>query len=304
MDESDGTASEFQLPEIDTPLNLRPDLTLYGIEEVDRGVCEDTAENRQTLRKNKMTWIAIYDDLGHPTDTIEVRSQEMITNRGLQALEGRKAILEDPRDKNSEYLTGYDLLYADLDNSLIPGWIVAATRAYVKLEEERAAHPEKKIKAHIVNPPARCCVIKSDGVRCLLWTGGRRGDNQMCRVHLASRQNTASGAVEKARMRLAQGVPMAVDVLEEMMHEATSEPVRLKAASEWLDRAGVRGGVEIDMNATLEVKPAGEVLRDRMEKLRMSAETVHELTASPATETSDDDVEYAEVVEENRDEKQ
>ena len=29
----------------DSPRDLRPDLSLYGIEEVDRGVCEDSYEN-------------------------------------------------------------------------------------------------------------------------------------------------------------------------------------------------------------------------------------------------------------------
>lgn len=298
MADSEDTGPE--LPEIDTPLNLRPDLSLYGIEEFDRGVCADTAENRQTLRANKLSWVIIFDTLGHSTDMIEVRNAEMLENRGLAALDARKAILEDPRDKNSEYLTGYDLLYADTDNTLVPAWIISATRTYMEVEKKRLEFPDKKIKAQLTAPPSRCKMIKSDGIRCMLWSAGREHDRGLCRIHVGSLLNTSAGAVEKARKRLSQQAPYAADILVELAESATSEPVRLKAASEILDRAGVRGGVEIDMNATLEVKPAGEVLRDRMEKLRMSAETVHELTATPQGNAQESDIVDAEVVEDDK----
>ena len=267
---TDGEDDSVQnpLPDSDTPVNLRPDLSVLGIEEVDRGICHDTAENRQILRANKLSWIAMFDRAGMPTNNIEVRSAEMIAQRGLNALEGRKAILVDVRNKNSDYLTGLDLLYETRAGALVPAWILAATRTYMKIEEDRVANPDKKIKPSLTGPPGRCTVIKSDGVRCLLWHSGRGVDEQMCRIHLGSLRNSTGAAVERARARVQQSAPRAVDILEELMDSATSEQVRLKASTEILDRAGVRGGVEIDQNVNVTVRPAADIMRERLEKLR------------------------------------
>jgi hypothetical protein len=68
-----------------------------------------------------------------------------------------------------------------------------------------------------------------------------------------------------------QSAPYAVDVLEEMMVSATSEPVRLKAATEILDRAGVRGGVEIDITGDLHVRSSADIVSERLEKLAQVA---------------------------------
>lgn len=256
------------IPDSDTPVNLRPDLSVLGIEEVDRGICHDTAENRQILRSNKLSWIAMFDRSGHPTNNIEVRSADMITQRGINALEGRKAILVDIRNKNSDYLTGLDLLYETRAGALVPSWILSATRAYMDIEEQRAAHPEKKIKPALTSPPGRCVAIKSDGVRCMLWHSGRGLDGQMCRIHLGSLRNQPGAAIERARTRVQQSAPHAVDILEELMDSATSEQVRLKASTEILDRAGIRGGMEIDQNVNVTVRPAADIMRERLEKLR------------------------------------
>jgi hypothetical protein len=70
----------------------------------------------------------------------------------------------------------------------------------------------------------------------------------VCRSHgaqLPSVQEAAARAVEDARMRLLLGVDDAVSVLELLMNEAQSEAVRLRASIEILDRAGIRGGIEI-----------------------------------------------------------
>ena len=45
--------------EIDEPVNLRPDLSEFGIVEVERGICEDTFENRSLLRKANLGWDAV-----------------------------------------------------------------------------------------------------------------------------------------------------------------------------------------------------------------------------------------------------
>lgn len=256
------------IPDSDTPVNLRPDLSVLGIEEVDRGICHDTAVNRQILRANKLSWIAMFDRAGQPTNNIEVRSADMLAQRGLNALEGRKAILADVRNKNSDYLTGLDLLYETRAGALVPSWILAATRRYMEIEEQRAANPDKRIKPALTDPPGRCVAIKSDGVRCMLWHSGRGADDHLCRIHLGSVKNQTGAAIERARTRVQQSAPRAVDTLEELMDSATSEAIRLKASTEILDRAGVRGGVEIDQNVNVTVRPAAEIMRERLMKLR------------------------------------
>jgi hypothetical protein len=55
------------------------------------------------------------------------------------------------------------------------------------------------------------------------------------------------------------------------MEYAKSEPVQLKAATEILDRAGVRGGIEIDSNVNIDVRPAAEVINERLERLAKGA---------------------------------
>jgi hypothetical protein len=70
---------------------------------------------------------------------------------------------------------------------------------------------------------------------------------------------------------LTQAAPYAVDVLEDMMSNAESEPVKLKAATEILDRAGIRGGVELDTNVNIDVRPAASVIAERLNRLAINA---------------------------------
>jgi hypothetical protein len=89
-----------------------------------------------------------------------------------------------------------------------------------------------------------------------------------------------------------QAAPYAVDKLEELMEYAESEPVMLKAATEILDRAGVRGGVEIDTNVNIDVRPAAEVINERLN--RLAAGAIH--TAARLSQEGADVVD-AEIVE-------
>jgi hypothetical protein len=56
-----------------------------------------------------------------------------------------------------------------------------------------------------------------------------------------------------------------------MMTNAESEPVKLKAATEILDRAGIRGGVELDTNVNIDVRPAASVIAERLNRLAINA---------------------------------
>jgi hypothetical protein len=89
-----------------------------------------------------------------------------------------------------------------------------------------------------------------------------------------------------------QSAPYAVDVMEELMETAVSEPVRLKAAAEILDRAGVRGGVDIgvDVEVTDGRSPA-QIVMERLVRLRQGAENTAMLLGT------DVDITEADVVE-------
>jgi hypothetical protein len=56
------------------------------------------------------------------------------------------------------------------------------------------------------------------------------------------------------------------------MNSAVSEPVRLKASTEILDRAGVRGGIELDGNINVtDGRPAAEIISERLQRLASGA---------------------------------
>jgi hypothetical protein len=286
---------ELEKPEVqvDTPINLRPDLSAYGIEEVDRGICEDTFENRQALRRAKLNWIPVYAINGVPTGTIQALSPEMQSQQRLNSLMEKEAILTDPTSKNSDYLTGFDLLAEEAADNIVPPWVLGATKVWAKWEN---GTPLEKAKRKEPNLPKRCAAIKDDGIRCQLWTGGRPQDDGMCRVHLGSLRNKPTDSVERARARLTQAAPAAVDVLEFLIENGESEPVKLKAATEILDRAGVRAGFDINTDVTVDVRPAASIIAERLARLSKGAENI---IAIQAAASADQDIIEAEVVEQH-----
>jgi len=261
--------SELAIPEDESniPHDMRPDLSIYGLEELDRGIVEDSYDNRKILRSVPLPWITVWDSNGQPSGNIMAISPEMEANRSATILEDRKALLVDPRNPASDYLSGLDLLLVDEVSALVPSWIIGATQTYRKLE----ADPELLAKRNIISPPTRCKAIKSNRERCLLWSSGRKNDEGLCRVHLGSLLNRTGSSVERARVRIAQAAGPAVDVIEDLMNNAISEPVRLKAAETLLDRAGVRGGIEIDQTVTIDVRPAAAILQERLARLALGA---------------------------------
>jgi hypothetical protein len=84
------------------------------------------------------------------------------------------------------------------------------------------------------------------------------------------------------------------------MDEAESEPVRLKAATEILDRAGIRGGVEIETNVNIDLRPAADVIQERLARLTSGAAAA---TLAASKLKSDGEIIDAEVVEEEEEPK-
>lgn len=289
---------ETPIVEIDEPVNLRPDLSTYGIIEVERGVCEDTFENRKLLRNGKMGWDTVYSSNGVPTGLIQARSMEMAKERRMLSLSEKKPIMVDSESINSDYLTGLDLLAESATDYLVPPWVIGATRMWVKEQDEPVASQKRQPTAL----PSRCRTIKDDGIRCMLWSSGRPKDDGLCRVHLRSVKKRPGEDIERARQKLTQAAPYAVDMLEDMMENAISEPVKLKAATEILDRAGVRGGIEFDASVKVtDDRPAAVIIQERLARLATGAalQVAGELAASGVELTNDtNDIHDAEEVEE------
>lgn len=261
---------------IDVPMGLLPDLSEWGIEELDKGVCEDTYENRRALRENKARWQPVYTQDGHPTHMLQVISSEM--NQAM-LMANKSALLSDDRNPDSDYLTGWSLVLNEAAEKLVPAWIIAASRKWEEVAEEREHRKiegnPKEYRPALASAPGRCNATRVDGHRCQSWHGGRKDENGMCRTHLASQPNREDNkgvqAVAKARNRVQAAAVAAIEQMEDLMNTATSEPVRLGAAKEILDRAGIRGGIEIENKVEVTVKPARDVVQERLDDMRKKA---------------------------------
>jgi hypothetical protein len=283
--------AEYQ---IDEPVDLRPDLSTLGIEEAEKGVCEDNYQNRAILRRAKLAWDPVYSTNGVPTGLIRARSKESTMERGLLSLAEKRPIMVDSTSNNSDYLTGLDLLAEEAADFLVPPWVIHSTRLYLKEQNEGGPKSDKRKP---LAQPHRCRQVKDDGIRCMLWSSGRPKDDGLCRIHLRSTQHKTSDDIERARQKLVQAAPYAVDMLEDLMENAESEPVKLKAATEILDRAGIRGGVEIDTSVNIDVRPAAQVIAERLDRLAQGAiQSAAKLADAGLHVLPDEDIIDAEVV--------
>jgi hypothetical protein len=268
LEEDPEDSLENRIPVVEVPYDRRPNLEELGIIEIERGICEDTFENRAILRRSMLKWSPVFDDqTGAATNLIIARSIEQDKERALISINNKKQLLSDPGNVNSDFLTGLDLLLDDEALKISPPWVVGATRNWLKEQENGGPKSEKRAPLGL---PSRCRMTKTDGTRCQLWNSGRIKDDGLCRVHLGSTRRTANN-VEIARQKISQASTYAVDVLEELMETAISEPVKLKAATEILDRAGVRGGMELNIDIKNTDRSPAEILTERLARLEAVA---------------------------------
>lgn len=280
---------------IESPVALLPDLTTWGLEEVDRGVVEDTAENRRTIRDNKARYQPVFTADGKPTNLIQVITAEM---RSAALSASKNILLTDDRDVDSDYLSGIMLVIEPAADHIVPAWVLASTRYWLNVAEKRKETPN--FRPSLIGPPKRCSAKRIDGHRCANWTNGTVDYGDFCRMHLTNRphgEEEAAGHLAKARNRLQTAATAAVDELESLMATATSEPVRLGAAKEILDRAGIRGGIEVDQQVIV-MQPAAETIRERLDRLRAGAVAKQELEARMLGAGAVEEVVDAEVIEE------
>lgn len=114
-------------------------------------------------------------------------------------------------------------------------------------------------------PTFRCTQIKASGEQCEnMAIRGMMPENAKCLSHGANNPavlEKAKSRVDAARMKILNDAESAAEVLSSLTLSGTADNIRLKAATEILDRAGVRGGVEIDVSGEVQVNTADEVKR-------------------------------------------
>jgi hypothetical protein len=285
-------------PALDTPIDLRPDLSALGMLEHEKGVVEDNYENRATLRANQMNWDPVYSSTGNATGLIAARTQEMVRERRVMSMQEKLPLLIDEKNINSDYMTGLDLIIDDKANRIAPPWVLGATRKWYEEQENGGPSSVKRAPAA---KPHRCKTTKTDGLRCMLWASGRIKDDGLCRIHLGAVRKPGED-VERARRKLMQSAPYAVDVLEYLMESAESEPVRLKATTEILDRAGVRGGMDINVDIeVVALRTPGQIVQERLLRLAEGAARGAKVAEEIAQQAAADaeDIQDAEVVEDS-----
>lgn len=161
-------------------------------------------------------------------------------------------------------------------------------------------------------PVVRCIQIKKDGMRCRRWS--LRGYTK-CVKHAGpgvmkdgNVAKYAESVIEGARLRLIDDADKALDVLQELIGPGTSEGIRLKAATEVLDRAGVRGGFDVKVDVQVSENPS-DLIKERLAGLAEGAAAVQRMKDKRAAELeeerqraeADGDIIDAEVVSDNPD---
>lgn len=143
-------------------------------------------------------------------------------------------------------------------------------------------------------PVVRCVQIKKDGLRCKNWS--LRGYTK-CRKHCGPQglmkdgnvSKYAAAVIEAARLRLVDEADLALDTLIDLAQPGTSEGIRLKAATEVLDRAGIRGGFEVTVDQTVTVN-SSELVSERLQKLAEGARAVERMRAEHDAEVVEGEI--------------
>lgn len=239
----------------------QPKLSTWGIEEIEANTCEDNAYNRRMLNSAKVPFrifepgiievmFANYDELNEHHGTVYDR---------------KKIILTNPKNPWSDYLP-FDELPMDFMETA-PAWIQRHMNKYDDAVAEGVAPSKLPIL------PTRCKRVRADRSRCWNWSWPAASAEGFCKGHskfgsfnVMEQMNKLNDA---AKVRLGQMSPEAVAVLEDLMMNSNVPHVRLKAATEVLDRIGIRGGTELTVSGhvTHEVEDPASVVRDRLAKL-------------------------------------
>lgn len=162
---------------------------------------------------------------------------------------GRKKIFGIRIPKRADEETGIKRMPRDFDGRPTPNW-------------------KRTLDKPI--PAIQCTGTNSRGERCGRWA--IRGA-EVCISHggnLPNVREAADAVVQEVRMRIAGLTPEAAEVLEELTRPGTADAIRLKAATEILDRAGIKGQLDINVQVEHKIDP-GKTIAERLEQISTRA---------------------------------
>ena len=149
----------------------------------------------------------------------------------------------------------------------------------------RASRPVPTVRCHrILKNGERCKnrAIRGSGLETVSEINPETGELEtrpikaFCRMHggtAPGRLKKANEIVQAARLALADSVPEAIYKLYAMLDdENVSETVQLKAATEILDRAGVKSGADMTIDVNVNQVSASEKLQEKLSSLRKPEE--------------------------------
>jgi len=234
------------------------ELESLGFDEVEPGVVEDTPDNRTRIYKLDGQWQfdRVLDEFGQPTGFIRPVSGEVMKERRLYAKKIYRDLLVDPDNIWSDYV-GPDDWPMD---AYAPWWVEDRLRRWRRQDAEGVPVGERRPF------PIRCTWIRKDETRCWMWVGSP-DKTDVCQAHLRSKSR------DESRIRLALKGKLLdmswdmVDGLERLSLQGDTDTVKLKAMTEVLDRAGVRGGVELDHKVELDVDETAGQIADKLNQL-------------------------------------
>jgi hypothetical protein len=155
-------------------------------------------------------------------------------------------------------------------------------------------------------PSVQCTGIirngERKGERCTQWS---ISGATVCLVHGGHLPNVKKAAEERkdaARLQLIGATSDAVDVIEHLMKYATQENVKLAAAKDVLDRAGIKAGMEINVTHEHKLSPMDEInqrLADMAKNLNNDEEKTPQTTENSFTSQLELDIIESEVVAED-----
>lgn len=261
--------------EIEAPPGLLPDLGEWGIEEIERGVCEDSLENRKIIRQHKAQSRVVFDSNGLPTPYIQVVSAEMYQMaQGLS----KSDLLSDPDDYNSDYLSGVKLILAENAKHLAPTWVLNTTKTYLRQQDrKRELGPDAALfSTRLVQVPHRCNAMKTDGTRCWGWSDGSTDTAGYCRIHARRINKTVEASLgmttnQIMRNRMLSGATGMLDKLEALA-DSEDERIALTAVRDYLDRAGFKAVEHVEQKVEVTVTDAAEEVKKRLAKLKKGQE--------------------------------
>jgi len=134
-------------------------------------------------------------------------------------------------------------------------------------------------------PPVQCeAIAKSTGAQCRRWSviGEVYCPRHLSFAHIGRSKEKRERLLDHARLRLVYGSDNAVDTILELLEDAPAH-VRLKAAESILDRVGIRGGMElsIDASVTVAVDDPAATIRARLDEMKVRLDEAEHRTETP-----------------------